>query len=255
MKARYFAGLILAYLLFLVVTAPAAWLAPVLTRMSGGEVILASPSGHVWHGGGTLYVRPISDPVLVGPIRWKLFPAALLLGRVRLELHINGGINGRAVVERSWSRWSVRGVKLSCDAQSLVPLIPELALFTPEGTVDFDARALVLTPNAMTGAGMLTWRQAALGISDVRPLGSYQLRMDGAGTRATWQITSLNGPLNVEGAGEWRPQGEIEGILNVSISGPNPALEHLLSFAGRQGSADRKTLPVSVQGPAWRQLF
>jgi general secretion pathway protein N len=75
-------------------------------------------------------------------------------------------------------------------------------------------------------------------LSTLRPLGSYQLDLQG-GARTTLSLTTLNGRLQLSGQGHWQGQGQ--GLVFSGEASAEPeheaALNNLLNLMGqRQGS-------------------
>lgn len=84
------AGLAL-YLAFLVVSAPAAWVAWALGHADQRLVALADPRGTIWRGDAQLYAGGPTNAQHLGRLHWRLLPLRLFLGRVALDLSVVDG--------------------------------------------------------------------------------------------------------------------------------------------------------------------
>ena len=49
----------------------------------------------------------------------------------------------------------------------------------------------------------LQWRAAGSAFSPVSPIGSYELRLDGQGNIVRAVLSTLQGPLQLDGSGSW----------------------------------------------------
>jgi general secretion pathway protein N len=55
----------------------------------------------------------------------------------------------------------------------------------------------------MEGNATLQWLAAGSTLTPISPLGDYEVRLDGEGTRVHAFLRTLSGPLQLEGKGSW----------------------------------------------------
>jgi hypothetical protein len=182
------------FALTVVVRAPARWLLAALPR----SIECQAPSGSLWSG---TCGRLRASGVDLSAVSWALHPAALLLGRLDLDLRsADGRAPARARVSMGLGgrlRLQDLHAELPVDA-GFLPLFPpgwsgqlQLAL----ERIEFEHGRLAGLRGAVV-ARSLAQQQPAM------PFGSYELRFDGAG-RADGAIVGalrdVGGPLAVSG--------------------------------------------------------
>ena len=88
----------------------------------------------------------------------------------------------------------------------------------------------------MAGLLRLQALDVSVRLSTLRPLGSYQLDLQG-GARTTLSLTTLNGRLQLSGQGHWQGQGLVFNGEASAEPEHEAALNNLLNLMGqRQGS-------------------
>lgn len=257
----------------LVAQAPAAWLDLVVSRASHGAVRLAEPSGSLWSGRGQLQLAPdrllatdlaphtrgaapadalggaSENLVLVQAFDWKIRVAVLPL-RVLVQLQspqLQGPVGQQPIV------WSSAGLQVP-DGQLRLPWLDlaqsqgALALARASLSVDLSWQSLVFTGSAgAIGAGLgrqaevnLVLNNLALGLSPIRPLGSYRLLIRpapepaAAGTVGfTWALSSLGDPvLQLDGQGRFNQA--LSGRVQMACRRSCEFVVGLLSVMGRK---------------------
>ena len=115
----------------------------------------------------------------------------------------------------------------------------------PGGTLEASWTDGVLVGTALKGDVQIDWRDARSALSTVAPLGSYRLRITGAGEPPALDLQTLSGPLQMQG------KGRIEGRrirFNGTASaeaGMEPALNGLLGILGMR-SGDKVLLAIDT---------
>lgn len=234
-------GLVLALLLY----APARWLSDPVASASAGHVLLAAPRGTVWNGSAQLVLAGGSgstDAVaLPDRIRWQLRPA---LTGLRLELQA-GCCTPQPLGVSLGFGWS--GIHVSVDdgasawpAALLSGLGTPFNTLRPEGTLALRTTGLALHlasgRMSMAGRADIDVQNMASSLSQLRPLGSYRLALQGGDVPAL-QLSTLDGPLRLSGSGRWvgnrlRFTGEARALPEREA-----ALSVLLNLLGRREGA------------------
>lgn len=254
MRARYILLAIIAYLVTLLVTAPANWAAFLITRMSSGVLALARPAGGFWHGQGRLYLKD-PHPLLLGTLSWRIDPATLLLGRAQTALALAGPIRFQVTVARTWNRLMLHGLSVTVPASRLASFDPSLRLLKPSGVVRLESHMFALAPAGASGTGVLTWTAAGVALSTLKPLGDYRLQLRGAGARMQLTLETLQGALGLSGQGQWDRRGMFQFSGLATASGTNPRALRLVRLLGRRLRPHVHAFSLTARTPSWNQLL
>lgn len=230
MRARGIALLVvLAYAAFLVAMAPAGWALAHLALPPG--IAITNVHGTVWNATASLAARSYGP---IAEVRWRFLPARLVGGRLAFALDGAGsGLRARGEVSRGVGGIEARAVTAHADAAVLASLAPLAAAWSPRGVVTIDAPALAWDGRTARGTARAEWRDAALAISDVRPLGTYRFDLTADGGSAHIAVTTLEGPLRISGRGTFAPPGALAFSGEARAEGDSAAaLEPLLNLLG-----------------------
>ena len=244
------AGVLLGVLACAIVWAPARWLADALA-WSGAPVQLHNAEGTVWNGRAQVVLhRNTQDrTALPGHLQWQLRPewqGALPGLRARWQAD--------CCLSAPW-QWHIgtdlRQLHLQADDlpenQPLrIPAAWLTGLGTPwntlqlQGRLQLSTQALVMqaTPTGvqMQGRVQLEAHDLSTSLSTLRPVGSYQLVVQGA-DRPTLALRTLQGALQLRGTGAISAQGVVFDGEASAAEGREDALSNLLNIIGqRQGA-------------------
>jgi general secretion pathway protein N len=240
-----------AYLAFLVVNLPAAWVGVALERSSGGKLALGEPGGTAWNGHGALASLSSGGYRRLVDLEWRLSPLALLAGR--LSFALSGSAPDaliRANVSFGLRSVALKDVDASAPAAAFEQAIPALVLAKPEGRVRVQAIHLEAGRDSLRGAATLEWTGGALPGLHTPRLGDYRLQITGNGDRAEVRLATLRGDLRLNAQGEWRAaQPNTVQMRGVAQFPPaRKDLEALLPLLGIRGSGSSRpflwTVPV-----------
>ena len=234
-------GLIGATLLF----APALWVARAAYAASDGRVVLQDSRGTLWHGSAQLGFSGgtgSNDAArLPGRVQWDL---GLGLGRLHLALRADCCTLQPQLLTltpglRSWRLDIAAG-------ESTWPAAVLAGLGTPWNTVQLQG-PLILTTTGLSLASAVDRVQVqgslsmdlphiSSRLSTLRPLGSYQLQLQG-GEQPTLSLRTVEGSLQLQGVGHWtaahlRFVGEARADANHEAE-----LSNLLNIMGRRDGA------------------
>jgi len=232
------------YLVFLVATLPASWIAYGLDRASGARVRLLEPSGTLWRGEGVFVPRTIG----IGPrpprVRWQLSPLWLFAGRARLAIEsVDPGAPLRTQLTLSRGRIAITGLDAALPARLASTFYAPASFFSPEGTVRVQANAIELRKGYLSGEASATWERAELRGMGVRSMGTYRLQAKATGERADFKVTTVSGDLLVaaDGDWEWAQGGRLRARGTARLASPRSDVEPLMSMIGRgTGSGQRE---------------
>ena len=238
-------GLLVATLAF----APAQWLAQSIHRLTGERVQLLAPQGTVWRGSAQLVLGAGQGSrvltALPGRLQWQMN-----LGLEGLTL----ALNTDCCLPQPW-RWTASptwgGLRLQLSDQAAAqpsrwPSALLAGLGTPwntlqlQGSLALSSRQLEFQwqPSGwhLAGHAQLDAQQMSSSLSTLKPMGSYRLALEG-GQEPTLQLTTLEGSLQLSGAGRWGQGGlRFEGEASVAPERAE-ALANLLNIIGRRDGA------------------
>lgn len=225
--------------------APASLVDTALDRASLGRVRLADARGSIWSGSGRVVLTESQEPrsggveVLGGmaipeTVVWQLRALPLLLGMVDATVSIGEG--GAPV------RISGNPTELRIGAGSVELPSAELSrLGSPWNTIRPSA-ALALRWDAATvrqgvldGRAVIELGDLASAMTPVRPLGTYRLEIDGNGRDVALALSTLSGPLRLQGKGSWDRRAGVRFEAQAHAEGEERArLQSLLGLIGRR---------------------
>ena len=228
-----------AYLVFLLVNLPAAWLGLALERASRGAVLLSDTEGTVWKGSGALGLRSAGTRRRVADIQWSVNPLSLFAGR--LSVQVSGRASDAQLSARvtlSTSGASFQNVDAIAPASIVEPAFAAAAFARPEGRVRVLADSLEIGDTWMRGAATLEWTDAGLEGMQAQRLGDYRLQINASGERAELSLATLRGDLRLTAQGEWRAAQprllQLRG--NAEAAAVRKDLEFLMRALGARGT-------------------
>lgn len=228
---------IVAFLLALLVNAPAAtvygWFAPKETPAAVGVTGL---DGTLFNGRASA-ITLRGRPALAG-IAWSLQPLSLLWGRVTyrlqssdpqllLDARVSEGIGDLAIRDLKLNG-SVRAL-LAAAGQAFVPLDGQAGLEL--ASLDFDELWPVAAEGKLSLVG-LSWTLAR----DPVPLGDYEAAITRDGEDVTALISTLSGPIDLNGDGRLHPDRSYE--LHLQLKPKPDAPPMVTNLLRSLGAAD-----------------
>lgn len=210
----WIAAALLMVIVTVVVMLPAAWLAPVVEKQTGGRFSLGDAEGSLWQGSAFLGVVSAAEksamarltlmPLLPGRFHWRLSPM-LLLGRVDMRIDNRDVLAQPVNLQGNWQQWTLTPSALQLPAERLSALGAPLNTLKPSGRMRLSWEMLTLSsmPGGITidGSMQLDMTEIASALSPVKPLGAYQLQLDWRGALAQLTLKTVSGPLQLRGSG------------------------------------------------------
>jgi len=237
-----------AYSAFLIATIPAAYVAAQVTHALHGQAELDDATGTLWKGSARARIAPTRGGPTIERIEWRFMPTRLAFAEIAFATKLtSAGLQGTLEVARSVSQWRVREANLEADAGALASWIPIISTWRPVGTIKLNVPSMAIDGREFRGTADIEWRNAALGLSEVRPLGSYRAAWRADNGPGTVEVTTLQGPLRVTGRGTTTP------ALRFSFTGEArsepqaaTALEPLLNLMGPRRSDGSRPLELRL---------
>jgi general secretion pathway protein N len=191
-----------AYGTFLLATMPAAVVAGKVASATRNEVTLSGVTGTVWNGSARVAIAARGVSLSVDEVRWQFLPSRLFAGRAAYEIEARaGGLHAQLEAARSPMAWQVRDLRANGDAAALVPLFPLATAWQPTGAVAIEAAFVAWDGERASGNVTIEWRDAALALSEARPLGSWRAQATAEGAAAKVALATTRGPLRLSGNG------------------------------------------------------
>ena len=109
----------------------------------------------------------------------------------------------RFPVTISLSRVDLANADIDLPAAALALAESRLKPLRLSGDVVLHVTTLTVGRDGTRGVAVLQWRGAGSSFSPVSPLGSYEVRFDGQGNVVRAVLSTLQGPLQLDGSGSW----------------------------------------------------
>jgi general secretion pathway protein N len=234
---------------------PATWLGALVERQTDGRLTLGDAQGTLWRGsafiGGAASSNGAVTPLLPGRFSWHLSTLALV-GDVDLQLENAAALSQPLRLRGNWKRWQLSPATLLLPAAGLAGLGAPLNTIAPSGTLRLSWNTLALALDgqqiAVDGKTTLTVTDMASRLSMIRPLGSYALVLDWQGQRATVTLSTLQGPLMLDGSGALNA-GRLQFSGQAQAAqGSEEKLANLLNLLGqRRTNGDKNIIALEFK--------
>jgi general secretion pathway protein N len=191
------------YAVALIALAPATLIDAHLQAASEGRLRLAEARGSLWSGAGWIEVRDAQGRAGVARrLAWRVLPVSLLRARLVAEVELDQAAKPFAV-SLSASRVEISSADIRLPAAALGLGVPALAPLRLSGEVLVSIALLTLERGSVLGDATLRWRAAGSALTPVAPLGDYEVRLTAVGAAVHGALSTLEGPLRLEGKGSW----------------------------------------------------
>lgn len=231
-------GLLLALAFLYLALLPATWVDRLLQAQTRGSLAMTATTGSLWRGEGVLQaILPTGDAVTLAQTRWRIAVTELLSLRLHVTLHASQ--TGGTLLDAAFSPGETRihEARLDLPAALLGVLSPTLRSVALSGQMAVQATDLRLEAGQVTGKARVMWQSASSGMTSVRPLGNYQLDLEGQNGGLDLRLTTLGGALNLTGTGRLQPGKAPEINLTASpVEAKRQELSPLLRMLGREVS-------------------
>jgi general secretion pathway protein N len=237
-----------AYLIFLAALVPASFVAERVAAATQGRVALANAGGTLWRGSARIRLTAAGGWLDLDALEWRFDPARLLAGRIAFDVKATAqGLDAQGQVARAFSGWELRDAALRASITSLATLAPLAARWRPEGRIVATVPLWHWNDRAARGEATIEWREAALSLSEVKPIGSYRIVATADGAGAQLAVTTIEGPLQVSGKASAAP-AQITFSGEARAEGPTAkALEPLLDLMGPRRPDGARAVELRIQ--------
>jgi len=200
----------IAFIISLIVTAPATLLARMVEGGSNGRLLLANTSGTLWQGSATPAIRQHSGNLLVlEKLRWDVAVMPLFTGKVTILLRWDNVVQEQAMaVTIAFGQIEFRNALLPLPAGVLGELSPMLQPVQLSGQMFIKSDQFSFSGQGINGIAVADWLNAGSVLSAMNPLGSYRINLAGSGQQLDVSLMTFSGALLLEGKGSFeRNQG------------------------------------------------
>jgi len=242
---RAFALFALAFVVMLVVTAPATLLAKVAEGASGGRFILANATGTVWQGGARPAIRQRSGSLLaMEQLRWDVALLPLFTGKIIIRLDWDNVAQAQPMVATiSFKQIEVRNAVIPLQAAALGELSPVLQPVQLSGQMQIRSEQFTFSSQGLNGIAVADWLNAGSAMSSVNPLGNYRINLAGAGEKLEVSLVTLSGALLLEGKGGFMPEQGLRFQLTARAAADSKGkLDELINNFGPESAPGVHTL-------------
>lgn len=224
-----------AYAAFTAATVPARWMATRIASESRGRVQLTDAHGTLWAGSARAVVTPPgSTPITLEKLTWRFNPLRLFAAEAAFATQVEAaGFAGDFEASRGFTRWHLRQLALLGDASGLARLVPVAATLQPQGLLALTAPVLTWDGKDLGGDATLEWKDAAVSLSDVRPLGTYRATLKATGGPGQVAVTTVQGALRITASGTYTLPATLVLTGDAKAEGPQASrLDPLLQLIG-----------------------
>ncbi len=191
-----------AYGVFLAATVPARWVEARIAAAAPGRYQALAVNGTLWKGDAQAVVNAPGGTLVIDRFEWTFRPARLLQGRLAFAIDVKGaGFDARYEATHSLAGAGLRDLTAHADAAIAAAVVPLVARWRPEGQVSLTAGSIDVSGQDVRGDARIEWKGAAIGLSEVKPLGTYRLALEAGGPGAKLDLTTIEGSLRVAGKG------------------------------------------------------
>ena len=234
---------------------PAAWLQGWVEQASDGRWKLSGAEGTIWNGSASLLLtensgnRGRGSSRVFQNISWKLRGNELWNGRLVFETSLE---QGNVLITLNATEWSMEKLDAQLPASALAGLTSgPMGRYGWTGLLQ--ARSAVfkcsLQGRDCTGEVELLWKDA--GVTEVPGpvLGSYRIRIVGEGPSVHFDLTTLEGRLQLAGKGEIGAAGlRFTGEASATGADAGPLEAKLRTLGRPAGSAGRYVIEYRESG-------
>jgi general secretion pathway protein N len=224
---------------------PAQWIASAVSQATGGRIVLAEASGSLWRGRATVVLSPgdgdgAARVSLPESLSWRLSPWRLLIGVIDLTLTHPSALPQPLRLHADLAgRLDLDAGDVRLPASVLVGLGAPFNTIKPGGLLSLQWQRLEFRDNRMQGDIVGEWQFASSTLTTVSPFGHYRLRAQGGFPNTRLTLSTLSGPLELNGDGTIDEGGRLrfEGrarAASTADSSTKAQLSGLVSLLGRR---------------------
>jgi general secretion pathway protein N len=240
-----------AALAVMVTHAPASLADWALERTTQGRLRLADASGSLWAGRGRLVLADVpgagaapadarhhrstvAGVVVPGGFQWRVSAFPLLFGVLDARIE-HDSMKRPVVISGGIDELRISPGSLTLPPVDLDRLGSPWNTIRPTGTLTVSWENVTLRSGRFDGRAAVELSEAASALTPVRPLGAYRIDVVGSGSQARVQMSTLSGPLRLEGSGTWDARAGLRFTAEAQADeSERGRLQGLLGLLGRR---------------------
>lgn len=238
---------ILASFLVLLAILPAAWITPQFTKASHGYVNLVESTGSFWDGSALLMLSSGPDKseatILPGRIEWQTAFWPLFRGHLKMRVRQTEVMPEAIILDLDFTthRTILSAGTSAMPASLLRGFGAPFNTLDLQGDVQFMWTQWQAFGNSVYGCLTVTLNDMSSRVSLVKPLGSYRVLLQAQGALFKFNLSTLKGPLLLDG------RGTISSVGSISFQGiASTAPDTRDNFAGLLNLLGRPTGPGKI---------
>ena len=209
-----------AYVLVLIATLPATFADSVLQLKSNGRLRIVEATGTLWSGGGRIEFRDADGRNSAAKnIHWRCLPWSLIGGHLIIDIGVEQSPHSFPLTV-SFAQVEISNADINLPAAVLGLAIPKLAPLGLGGEVLLHVTGISLQHGQLRGNAILQWRSASSALTSVAPLGDYELRLDGDAVVTHATLSTLQGPVIIEGRESLMAGAESAFLATLRVPAP-----------------------------------
>ncbi|MGV8934338.1 MAG: type II secretion system protein N [Gallionellaceae bacterium] len=234
-----------AFLLVLMITAPATVLSGIVESASKGQFVLANATGTIWRGSAAPAIRQHSGSFQVlQRLNWDISIMPIFTGKLIIRLRWDNTTQAEPmVVTVTYKQIELRNALLPLNASLLAELSPMLKPVQLSGQMQINSPLFTFSRMGMSGKAVAEWTNAGSILSSIKPLGQYRIDLAGAGSRLDFTLSTSSGVLLLDGKGSFAPEQGLRfnGTARAANEGKS-GLDELLNNFGPESAPGVHTL-------------
>lgn len=244
----------LAAIVVLATQAPASFADLALSQATQGRVRLAETTGTIWTGRGRVVLADAADTsagvtiagvVIPGAFAWSISAWPLLVGVLDARIEHDSMRQPVLLTGRAGELRATPG-SLQLPPVALDRLGSPWNTIRPTGALTLSWESVTLRSGRFEGRAAIELQQAASALTPVRPLGAYRIEVVGSGAQAQVRMSTLSGPLRLDGSGTWDARSGLRFTAEAVADEPERArLQPLLGLLGRR-EGDRTIIKIGA---------
>jgi general secretion pathway protein N len=246
---------VLGAALTLIVYAPAQWTDLLFAKATQGRLRMAEAQGTLWKGSGRVVLAdagfiegglagvPLRGVTIPGRTTWNLNGWRLLVGAIDAELKFES-MSRPVRLTGGFDKLRASSGALELPALALDAMGSPWNTIKPSALLSLKWDSIELSRGQFSGKASLDLGQVASALSSVKPLGDYRVEINGLGNRAQLSIKTINGPLVLEGDGEWTSSRGLR--FTAFASATEAEKQRLQSMLGLLGRRDGERTVIKI---------
>lgn len=229
----------IAFIVTLIVTAPATLVAKIAEGSSNGQFVLANAAGSVWQGSATPAIRQRSGSLLaLENLHWDIDFLPLFTGKIIVQFKWDNVAQAQPMEATvSMGKIEFRNALIPLQAVLIGELMPMLQPAQLSGQLQIRSEQVTFSKLGINGNALAEWVNAGSVLSTVNPLGSYSINLAGAGERLDMTLVTTSGALLLEGNGSFtRDQGLKFQVTARAAADSKGRLDELLNNLGPESA-------------------